>query len=122
MRASASASTVPPFRHSKPRNQQSYVSRLDRGARWAARNRDPVDTDLQRTGNLFCNLVLHWEQIRCGDVVAIGPQLAPRVGVEQLGRDADHIAGSTDTAAQEAEPVAVGLLSRRPGNVAANTQ
>ena len=71
----------------------------------------PVDADLQRAGNLFRNLVLHREQRPRGDVVAIGPELAPRVGVEQLDRDADHVAGSTDTAAQEVGSVRRGVAA-----------
>ena len=70
-----------------------------------------VDADLQRAGNLFCNLVLHCEQRSRGDVVAIGPELAPRVGVEQLDPNADHVAGSTDTAAQEVGSVRSGVAA-----------
>jgi hypothetical protein len=71
----------------------------------------PVDAELQRAGNLFRNLVLHREQGPCGHVVAIGPELAPGVGVEQLDRDADHVAGATHTAAQEVGSVHGGVAA-----------
>ena len=82
---------------------QPAVVGLEAGQRGTLGRAQPgsIDTDFQRAGNLFRNLVLHREQVPRGDVVAIGPELTSRVGVEQLDRDADHVAGSTDTAAQE---------------------
>ena len=63
-----------------------------------------------------CDLVLEREDVGCGPLVTLGPQLRARLGIDQLDRDAQPIAaapyGALDDIADAEFPA--NLATKRP--------